>query len=171
MYNSKKYWNERKDPNKYNHIMGYEKKAIIPFVKGSKTVFDFGCGIGRTLPLYKDKHVTGLDFSSMYKDRFKGNEHIVHDVHENPLPFNDNYFDCGVLIKVTLHANDKEVKNILAEVGRVCKKVLVITYDGTREGLAPHVFCHDYKTILTDLGFDIVSAKHVEDNQIVIEYR
>lgn len=171
MYNSKEYWNERKDPNKYNNIMDYESREIPPFVKQAETVLDFGCGIGRTFPLYKDKEVTGVDFSSMYADRCdKRMKHIIHDVHESNLPFKDDSFDVGLLIKVTLHATSMEVDRILSEVGRVCQKVMLIAYDGDLDKLAPHVFKHDYEDILIELGFNIEYSKLIEDNQRVIIY-
>jgi SAM-dependent methyltransferase len=171
MYKSKEYWNTRKKPNKYNHIMQYEALEVLPFVKDVKSVLDFGCGIGRTMPLYIDKDVTGLDFSSIYKDRIdKKVNHIIHDVHDSDLPFTEDHFDCGVLIKVLLHANTKEAERIISEVGRVCKKVLIISYNGTSKGLAPHVFKHDYKKLIEGLGFTIVSYYDIEDNQVVIQY-
>lgn len=171
MYNSKEYWNNRKDPNKYNHIMEYEQVSIVPFVKDADRVLDFGCGIGRTFPLYEDKQVTGVDFSSMYAERCDNRmSHIVHDVHSEDLPFKNDTFDVGLLIKVTLHATDKEVRRIISEVGRVCNKVMIIAYNGNLEKLAPHVFKHDYLSIIKELGFSIVSYEDVEDNQTVIVY-
>ena len=171
MYNSKEYWNTRPQPNKYNHIMDYEQREIPPFVKEAKTVLDFGCGIGRTFPLYQYKKVTGLDFSSIYaKSCDKRINHIVHDVHESELPFKDNTFNVGLLIKVTLHANKKEVKRILSEVGRVCERVMLIAYDGELDKLAPHVFKHDYERIIKENGFKIQKSEFIEDNQRVIIY-
>lgn len=171
MYNSFEYWNERKEPNKYNHIMDYEKREITPFVKDCKTVLDFGCGIGRTFPLYEDKQVTGVDFSAIYKDRCDARyNHIVHNVHDSNLPFHKNTFDKGLLIKVLLHAPENEVKTILKEVGRVCKEVMLISYYGNLDVLAPHVFKHEYIDIIKDLGFKVKYQKEIEDNQIVIVY-
>lgn len=171
-YNSKQYWNERKNPNKYNHIFNYERDYIPPFVKDAKTVLDFGCGIGRTFPLYQNKEVTGIDFSSIYKDRCDPRmKHLVHDVHSEKLPFEDNHFDAGLLIKVTLHANNKELQTIIKEVGRVCKKVLIIAYGGgAKEKLAYHVFQHNYEAIINKLGFKCLSVNYVNDNQVIIEY-
>lgn len=172
MYNSEKYWNERKDPNKYNHIMDYEQRVIPPFVKDGETVLDFGCGIGRTFELYKDKQVTGVDFSTIYANRCdKRMTHVVHNVHKKKLPFGDSHFDKGVMIKVTLHATDKEVKRIISEVGRVCKEVMIIAYYGDLEVLAPHVFMHEYKDIIEELGFEVVKFEKIEDNQAVIIYK
>jgi SAM-dependent methyltransferase len=177
MYKSKEYWNERPNPNKTNLMVQYEKESISNFFKEGN-VLDFGCGIGRTFPLYSGK-VTGVDFSTMYKGRaieaakHLDYTHIIHDIHESDLPFKDNEFSQGLAIKVLLHAPDKEAKRIIQELGRVCEEVLIIALH-TDKKTASHCFSRDYNKFITDLGFEVVSCEHnIEDNieQDIIIYR
>ena len=186
MYNSHKYWNERIEPNGHNNITDLDLKYLPDFLKNSDNILDFGCGIGRVFKLYEGKKVTGIDFSSLYKERaidsskkFNLNfNHIVHNVHESSLPIKDDEFDKGIMVAVTLHANNNEVKTILKEVGRVSKEVLLMSlYDSVKlngletnqNGYGPHVFNHDYTKIIKDLGF-IISYNNTLGNQIIVKY-
>lgn len=177
MYNSKDYWNKRPNPNKTNLMAKYEAEAIRKFVKKGN-ILDFGCGIGRTFPLYSGK-VTGVDFSEIYKDRAieAANHleytHIIHNVHESSLPFKYKEFTQGLAIKVLLHAPDHEAETIIKELGRVCEEVLIISFNSDKT-TASHCFSRDYNKFITDLGFEVVSCEHnIEDNieQDIIIYR
>ena len=180
MYDSKTYWNNRPNPNKGTepeHIDGY---FIPPFLEGmtqDHLIIEFGVGVGRMFPFYKGLDVVGVDFATQYEAecRKKAIEcglnkysHLIGNVHERDLPCLDLEFNKGLLIKVLLHAPHKEAITIIKEMGRVCKEVLVISYNGTPEGLAPHCFKHDYKSMLNDLGYKY-EAEEI-GNQIVISY-
>jgi SAM-dependent methyltransferase len=187
MYNSHEYWNTRPEPNGHNNITTLDEQFIPNFLEGSKTVLDFGCGIGRTFKLYKGYDVTGVDFSTIYRDRAIKSandsnvnfEHIVHDVHKSTLPFKDDCFDKGLMISVLLHANETELVTILTEVGRVCKEVFIISLfnpntitDGvmtTQKNQASHVFNHNYKMIIENLGFKITSYDEI-NGQVILTY-
>lgn len=187
MYNSQKYWNERPEPNGHNNITSLDTEYIPKFIEGSKKILDFGCGIGRTFELYRGYDVTGLDFSTIYQQRAIDSankygltfNHIVHNVHEKDLPFNDNHFDKGLMISVLLHANQNELIRILNEMSRVCKEVFIISLYNprtlsekeltTQKNQASHVFNHNYKLIIEKLNFDLLSYKEI-DGQVVISY-
>ena len=48
------------------------------------------------------------------------------------------------------------------------KEVLIISYNGTDKGLAPHCFAHNYKKMLDELGYEYQVA--TMGNQIIIKY-
>jgi SAM-dependent methyltransferase len=177
MYDSKTYWNNRPNPNKGTKPEDVDRKFIPRFLTSGSNLIELGCGTGRMFEFYKGFEVTGVDFAEQYSKACfdKANEHglkyrhIIHNVHERMLPFGPNEFDKGLLIKVLLHANPEECKTILKEMGHVCKEVLLISYNGTSEGLAPHCFSHDYEAIIKDLGFKI-NELTLNGNQIIINY-
>jgi hypothetical protein len=180
MYNSKEYWNKRKNPNKGSLPEEVDKKFIPEFLKGlpkPHAVLELGVGVGRMFPFYKGLNVTGVDFAGQYSDQcfkkakecgLKDYDHHIVNVHKGGLASRDSGFDKGLLIKVLLHAPHDECITILKEMGRVCKEVLVISYNGSGEGLAPHCFKHDYKKMLDELGFKYESTTF--GNQIIIRY-
>lgn len=174
-YNSIEYWNTRIEPNAYNHVFDYEIKHLGNFLKNESTI-EFGCGIGRLYPMYKGV-VVGLDFSEIYKDRAidaangLNYTHIVHNIHNNPLPFDDNEFKQGIAVKVLLHATDSEAETIIKEPGRVCEEVFIISLKDKVD--AYHCFGRNYATMIEGLGFKIkFSAVEIEDGceQDVIIY-
>lgn len=180
MYKSKKYWNERVEPNPYNNIFEPELTVVPSYVKGHKTLLDFGCGIGRLFELYKGMEVTGIDFSKLYEQRAKKHafdlrlkyNHSIFDIHElGRLPFNNNEFECGVLSRVLLHAPNDEMELIVSEMARVCETVLVVNYEHNGQKLAPHVFGHDFEKTLDKLNLETISIESKEDQQIVIKYK
>jgi len=179
-YNSKEYWNNRKNPNKGSEPEEVDKKFIPKFLKGygeEDMVLEFGVGVGRMFPFYKNMYVVGVDFASQYQQQCEDKakecelsdyDHHIIDIHKEGLNSRDNGFTKGLLIKVLLHAPHDEAITILKEMGRVCKEVLVISYNGKAEGLASHCFKHDYRKMLEDLGFEYQVA--TMGNQIIIKY-
>jgi hypothetical protein len=176
MYESKKYWNNRPNPNKGTEPEAVDKKFIPLFLKGAEHVLEFGVGVGRMFPFYKGLNVIGVDFAKQYQvicisksmDLCLKYKHIIHDVHKKPLPLEDQEIEKGLLIKVLLHAPHDEAITIIQEMGRVCKEVLIISYNGKADGLAEHCFKHNYKKMLDDLGFEYQAA--TMGNQIIIKY-
>lgn len=177
MYNSKEYWNSRSEPNKQNNVDLIEEYLLRKILSCSNKILDFGCGIGRTYKFYKNKSVTGVDFSSIYEERAKNEAkkqsinytHLVHDIYQSELPFSENEFELGIMIKVLLHAKPDELKLILKEMKRVCQKVFFLSYCGNDENLAEHCFKHDYEEEIKTLGYKI-TFKEVIENQIAIIY-
>ena len=180
-YESIKYWNKRANPNNANATTKIEAHYLKPFLKDKFNLLDFGAGIGRTFELYKDMdQVTGLDFSEIYETQARASakanglnyEHIIHNVHSEPLPFENGTFEAGVALCVLLHAKPgKEVKTILTELARVCDKVLVVSYYGQGQKLAAHNFEHDYETLIDELGLTMYEAAiDLSYNQITFVY-
>lgn len=170
-YDSFKYWNIRVNPNGYNDIKPYELKYMPNFLKGSKNLLDFGCGIGRTFDLYEG-NVTGIDFSNKYEVRAREAaknleyNHIIHNVHTEPLPFKENHFNKGVAVKVLLHAPNDEAKTIINELGRVCEEVMIIAVN-INTTTASHCFSRSYKEFIINLGFKVTSYNHEEQQDII----
>jgi SAM-dependent methyltransferase len=177
MYRSKEYWNSRLEPNKTNKTHEIEDYLLPDILKDSNKILDFGCGIGRTFKYYKNKSLTGVDFSSIYEERAKNEAkknsieyvHLVHDIYEADLPFLDKEFELGVMIKVLLHAKPTELVRILTEMKRVCDRVFFLSYKGSDEVLAEHCFNHNYEEEISKLGYKI-KYKEIIKNQIAIIY-
>ena len=177
MYKSKEFWNKRHAPNKGTEPEMVDRKYIPRFLTSGSNLIEFGPGIGRVYEFYKGYEVTGLDFAEQYsKECFKKAKehglvyrHIIHDVHKRMLPFDFKTFDKGLLIKVLLHAPPEECITIIREMGHVCKEVLLISFNGPEEGLAPHCFKHDYESIIKGLGFKVKELTE-NGNQIIINY-
>lgn len=177
MYKSKEYWNSRKDPNKSNFTNYIEEIEIPKLIDNSQSILDLGCGVGRTFKFYKNKKVTGLDFSEIYQQRAIEEaynhkleyQHLIHDIHQDDLPFENEHFDIGITVKVLLHAPKEEMIRILTEMRRVCKKVLLISYHDENKKLAEHCFAHDYISELNKLGY-LIKYKNIIENQIIIVY-
>lgn len=177
MYVSKNYWNSRMEPNKTNLSHPIEDNLLPNILSNYNKILDFGCGIGRTYKFYKNKSVTGVDFSSIYEERAKNEakrqsinyNHLVHDIYQSELPFYENEFELGIMIKVLLHAKPDELKLILKEMKRVCRRVFFLSYCGNSENLAEHCFKHDYEEEIKTLGYKI-TFKEIIENQIAIIY-
>jgi len=178
MYESVKYWNDRFNPNKRNGTNTTEESYLPEFLKGAINILDFGCGVGRTFKFYKNAvQVFGVDFSENYRqraiqeahDQNLNYKHIIHNVHQDPLPLSDRTIEKGLLLRVLLHAPPGEVETIIKEMGRVCNEVLLISYHGTSKGLSSHCFAHDYVDLVEKLGFAI-KFKEITKDQIVLIY-
>ncbi len=97
---------------------------ILTFINPSiKTILDVGCGDGAIAKLIKNKNkeikIDGIDVmerpsSSISIELYDG---------EN-IPYNNNSFDCTILIDVLHHV--KNIKQLLTEAKRVSKKFILI---------------------------------------------
>jgi len=84
------------------------------------------------------------------------------------LPYEDDSYDWLILYSVLLHVPPADIKAFMAEMVRVMRKYIFIsTYNGPREGLAPHCFLHNYTQLFIDNRLRIVKQKpFVLDQQI-----
>lgn len=177
-YNSKTYWANRDNPNRKDAKPNAIESILREGVTGN--VLDFGCGVGRTFELYENaSDVIGLDFVDTYRQRAMENAvgmpwgfyHTIHDVHVSNLPWPDGTFETGVLCAVLLHAPPDEAKRIIEEMGRVCRKVCVVSYLDNGQKLADHVFAHDYNQLMRDTGMTVNHrTTNKELNQLYFEY-
>lgn len=177
-YNSLKYWQGRSNPNDNHGITKSEAQSIREFVKGGISLLDFGCGTGRTFHLYRADHerkVVGIDFVTNYQaealkmatDVGLDFTHVPWNVHRADLPFFEEAFDKGLLIKVLLHANDKEARRIIEEMARACQQTLLIAYNKPGK-TAKHCFTRAYRPLLEEMGLNVLSHKHVDNQDIII---
>ncbi len=93
-----------------------------------KSVLDVGCGLGECSAVNKELYV-GLDNSfsrvQFAKRRYSHCEFLMGDaVH---LPFEAKSFDMGMLIDTSHHLTDEELKIVLHELKRVCRKYIIVS--------------------------------------------
>lgn len=176
-YNSKEYWSERKNPNKYPEVHEHEARFISKHIEEARYITDIGCGVGRCFPLYEGKWLSAVDFVETFKeqakesaDRSKLNTylHLLIDFRKPlEMPFPKKY-DAGLLISVLLHATDEEARAILKNARDSSEKVIVIS-STVKEGLSDHCFYHDYEKLIEELGFEMIEVEYI-DNQIMFVY-
>ena len=138
MYNEISYWNERANPNSSKpkatekHISFVNKN-----IKSEDKILDFGPGVGRILPAYENiNRIWAFDISSKYtKNLIDKSKKINLEVdltvnkEENiKLPYKDTQFDSVVCISVLLHQRPQHIINIMEELCRVGKKVIVVSW-------------------------------------------
>jgi len=160
-YNKIKYWNSRNDPNNdfcrsitQNHI-----KAVKPFITKNINILEYGPGIGRMIELYKDQsHINFFDISSNYKERLKQKCHnqdlkiqqyIIQKDSTIKTPFKDNEFDIVCAFEVLLHCPEEEIEEVIKELSRIGKKVIIITWYKNGETLkSGYCFTRNYKNLI-----------------------
>lgn len=167
-YNTVEYWNKRENPNSNNPDHRKTEEHIM-FVKSNinedDKILDFGPGVGRTIAAYKkNKNISGYDISSKYKERLlnaaKNNDVSIDLIIDKTTPtkfsFKENEFDVAVSVSVLLHQRPQDIENIMCELARVAKKVVIITWhslDTPYHAFSPdtdykiYCFNHDYKNI------------------------
>ena len=180
-YDVLKYWNERENPNS-NDPNQRNTKNHIEFVKANTRkedkILDFGPGVGRILPAYNtNNEIIGYDISSNYKDRLikaaktlnLNFKLIVKEEKVTKFSFSEHYFDSSVSISVLLHQPPKQIENIMRELARVSKKVVIIShydtsipYDSIDDNYDKSKYCfnHDYKKLCKVNDFKILTWKH-----------
>jgi hypothetical protein len=69
------------------------------------------------------------------------------------LPYRDRAFGWVVLYSVLLHVPEDDIRKFIKECARVSGNyVFISTYSGTKTGLAPHCFAHNYEELFADAG-------------------
>jgi len=93
-------------------------------------ILDLGCGTGRHVVYFAEKgfkvygfdiSTTGIDFANRkLKERNLTADLRVWDMRK-PLPYNNEFFDAIISIRVLGHGDIKTIKGIISEVERVLK--------------------------------------------------
>ena len=187
-YDVVEYWNQRDDPN--SKIPNERNtKMHIDFVNKNiginDNILDFGPGIGRILPAYnKLNKITGYDISSKYKKRLletakkqKINlDLIIADKVLTKFAFDDNRFTTAVSISVLLHQPPENITNIMCELARISKKVIIVSwhdpaipYDYADEERDKTKFCfnHNYEDICAKNNLNIYSWDYKSEGKQV----
>lgn len=169
-YNKLSYWSKRKDPNSNeskatrNLQIEWTKK----YLKEGDNILDYGPGILRLVELYKgDYNINFYDITDNYKSTVesKCNEngieikkYIIDSIGIIKTPFNDDEFDVVLCSEVFLHSPDNEIVDLICELGRIGKKVVVTTWyeNGKYVYNNNHCWTRDYKKILEDNGLNII---------------
>ena len=172
------YWNNRdnpnsKDPNERNTQMHIDYVRFN--IDKHDRILDFGPGVGRILPAYKRTNkITGYDISSKYRERLLGTaekeridlELIVENKKITKFTFPNDAFDVVVSVSVLLHQPPEQISNIMCELARIAKKVVIISwYDSTKpydligekRDETKFSFNHNYKEICEENELKITS--------------
>lgn len=115
-------------------------RVLNSHIKNGSSILDIGCGIGTLVDCLldsrlKDFEYVGVDISpdliSLASIKYPNYEFVCSNA--NDLPFSDLKFDWAVCrqFKRMIDANTKSWDKIEVELRRVCKKVLLIEYDGS----------------------------------------
>jgi ubiquinone/menaquinone biosynthesis C-methylase UbiE len=174
MYNKIKYWNSRRDPNAQTgkNIANSQVKWIKKFLNESDNILDYGPGVLRLVDAYKGfKKINLYDISHLYKniveEKCKNNgilieNYVIDDSGKIMTPFVDNQFDVVICSEVFLHSPEDEIEDLIIELSRIGKKVIVTTWYEKGENISfGHVWTRPYKKILESNNLDIV---HWEEN-------
>jgi len=192
-YNIVDYWNTRKNPCTKD-VERFVKltKLNLSFVKlqvsGCKKILDFGPGYGRVFSAYIGvKEVVGLDVTRQHEEKLIEEskkqkflfKFICKKYEVDKLEFDDKEFDAVVSSQVFLHQPPDIIENIMKELIRVGKKVIVITYMDTKKNYDTienyskdnrYCFNYNYYKICKMNGWDIYE-KHKSRNQIMFVYK
>lgn len=165
MYDESKYWNEiRKWPN-YNNTKDLSKlkdDRVIGYVRKnlgkSKCIMDFGPGIGRMFPLYKDMElVEAFDISDRWskivtnearKFGFKFTFAVMKEI--GKLPYKDKEFDSTVCMSVLFHQRPQYIDLIMSELARISGFVIASGSIGSKVDVVEsesHFYRHNYEDI------------------------
>ena len=151
-FNTREYWENRKNPNNKNVDRKPEADFIKKHIEGAESLLDFGCGIGAMSYTYKKvPNAIGVDFVSNYKSKYQEKskrEHLVHDIYKEKLPFENQHFDVCLLSKVLLHVTPEQLSTVLEECIRVSKRVVITT--ALTKKPAKHCFNHVYEDYLKE---------------------
>lgn len=174
MYNEVAYWNKRTNPNSSNpkttekHISFVNKN-----IKSKDKILDFGPGVGRILPAYENiNKIWAFDVSSEYSKKLMDKSKKINleidltvNKEENiKLPYEDNQFDSVVCISVLLHQRPQNIINIMKELSRVGKKVIVVSWYEEGKSFSDsdtesknNVYCfnYDFKKLCNDNNMEI----------------
>jgi ubiquinone/menaquinone biosynthesis C-methylase UbiE len=110
----------------YKSRMASLGKAIIPYLSENDKVLDVGCGFGEFAAFIhrNEKTPKGVNIVGAEKIVRPGTLIEVEEMAGDNLPFEDNYFDCVMLLDVLHHEQDWP--HLLDECIRVSKKLLII---------------------------------------------
>ena len=160
-YNKIEYWNQRFDPNNdgTRSRTSTHVNSVKPFIEKNKNILEYGPGVGRMVELYKDQsHINFFDISDIYSSRLKSvcndknlkiKKHIINKSGDVRTPFKDNEFDIVCAFEVLLHCPKEEIEDVINELSRIGKKVIVITwYIGGEEKILSGGYTGNYQEII-----------------------
>ncbi|HUG00759.1 MAG TPA: class I SAM-dependent methyltransferase [Longimicrobiales bacterium] len=184
------YWNRRKNPNSASPAL---TQAHIDYVRkhvaGCRRILDFGPGVGRIIPAYRDlESIEGYDISSAYEDRLlqAASEHSIDfnlriERNMERLPYEDARFDASVSVSVLLHQTPNHITGVMRELARVADKVIIVSHfdaesdfdriSGVRHKGQQYCFNYDYYEICRSNGWRVLNG-HVDpaNHQIYFVY-
>jgi len=116
-------------------IYQHHVSIIDKVIDKTEKVLDAGCGYGRMAVCFTKEKYTGVDFSPDFIELAKQNnsdyKFLVADMKD--LPFKDNEFDWSFCISIKKmicdNLGEEEWNNMLKELKRVSKKVLILEYE------------------------------------------
>ena len=123
---------------------------------------------------YRKNKVTGYDISSNYKERLLkaakeeeiNLELVIETKKITKFAFVNDSFDCCVSISVLLHQPPEQIANVMCELARIGRKVIIISwYDPTKSydcigeerDETKFSFNHNYQEICKDNNLKIIS--------------
>jgi SAM-dependent methyltransferase len=129
-------------------------KEMSPYIKKGDAVLDFGCGRG-TLSFLIDRELGAKTLGIDVRD---GRDYQIpfQKFDGLKIPFPDNQFDV-VLASYVLH-HTPDVRKLLAEIKRVCRKYIII-YEDTPVNSFQRMFCGFHGSIFNGF-FKTGSAHH-----------
>lgn len=168
MYNKIDYWGERKDPNsdKSKTSATLQVEWTKNFLDMHDNILDYGPGVLRMLDLYKNiNEINFYDISSQYKSIVEKKcadngilikKYVIDNSGVIKTPFKTNEFDVVVCSEVFLHSPDAEIVELINELSRIGKKVIVSTwYEKGNYVHSGHCWTRDYKKILKENNLHI----------------
>jgi hypothetical protein len=168
-YDKIKYWNNRAKPNSSNAraIADYHMEKVKPFIVKNSNILEYGPGIGRMIDLYKDQdYISFYDISSVYESELtracenislKINNFTIDKSGKIKTNFDNGQFDTLCAFEVLLHCPEDEIDEVINELSRISKEVIVITwYKGGESISSGHCSTRDYKKILLKNNLEIV---------------
>lgn len=183
-YNKVTYWSNRPDPNNDfcrsttpNHI-----SIVKPHIPNNSKTLEYGPGQGRMVSLYKDcPPVSFYDITNNYKSRTETKckekeieieQYVIDSSGQIKTPFKTNEFDIVCAFEVLLHSPSAEIEDVLKELARIGKKVIVITWwDNNLEKNINHCWTRDYKKLLSQNSLNLIHWDETSlPNQVFFTY-
>jgi len=177
LYNKISFWKNRNDPNSDNgrKIALDHIKLIKPFIPPNINLLDYGPGIGRMVDLYKNQtYINFYDISPTYKNRLiqkcknnnlKINKYIIDESGDIKTPFKDKEFDIVCAFEVLLHSPENEIEEMMNELARIGKKVIITTWYQDGELISKgSCWTRDYKKLLTNNNLSLIRWEKINFN-------
>lgn len=173
-YNTIDYWKNRiksyghvnTTPPEREDVKEIEKELIQKYVKNGSFIIDYGVGGGRMFPLYNEKelNVYGFDIADftelIEKQREKyDNFNYTHKISDSVsnTEFETDSFDACICFAVLLHQTPDNIKQVINEICRVAKIVIISTYYPLVEiPLDKHCFYYNYEKLFSELEINVL---------------
>ncbi len=139
----------------------------------NKSILEVGCGPGGNLNFiyqFAPKRLVGVDISNEMVELAKSNvltkEIEIYKIDGISLPFAASIFDVVITATVLQHnTNDVMMRKILAEIGRVSKKQILL-FEKTDKTIRGDELClarpvSYYQDILNEFGYQLVKVEYI----------